>query len=143
MVSLKFNNFISFSPSWYCILYNVSWYANSEDRLVNIETWKNYLNTCWWRQPSIWTNDKKQFIYSDGFWMWCDNWGLYITIKWDFPNSKKISDYETVGLFVDDNYIYTTILISNDRTSYNYNKLLIYDLNTLELVYSQDVDSKD
>ncbi len=35
------------------------------------------------------------------------------------------------------------ILVSNNVTSYAYNKLLIYDLKTLKLVYSQDVDRKD
>ncbi len=127
-VSSKFGNFISFSPSWYYISYNVSWYENSGDRLVNIETWKNYLNICWYNQPNTWTNDKKQFIYWDGFWMGCVNWGLYITIKWDFPNVKKINDYETIGLYVDDIYIYTTILVSYDDITHAYNsKLLIYD----------------
>ncbi len=134
----------SFSPSWYYLLYNISYLEWSSSNLVNIATWKIYALKSSWVTANTWTKDKKQFIYwACGYGMWCDG-GLYITIKWDFPNTKKIYDGGVEWLYVDDSYIYTIGYDDNSNPGSEVTmKLLIYDLKTLKLVYSQDVDRKD
>jgi len=130
-----FSKFEWFSPSWYYILYSVWGYEYSASKLVDVKTWEVFLDILWWATMNTWTNDKAQFIYWQVGWI-ANEWWLYITIKWNFPKTKKINDYDILSWYVDDNYIYVKADIHNSNWE-NIEKLLIYNLKDLSLIYSK------
>lgn len=132
IASKEFGTFIWFSPSWYYILYNIWGYEYNASKLVDIKTWKVFLDIVWWVTMNTWTNDKAQFIYWQVGWIANDG-GLYITMKWIFPTTKKINDSNILAWYVDDNYIYVKTQDNNGENQ----KIFIYDLKDLKLVYSK------
>ncbi len=135
MTGEDFWSFINFSPSWYYLLYSSYGYEWQRNRLVDVKTGKVFLNIYWKITMNTWTNDKSQFIYWQVWWIG-NEWWLYITIKWNFPKTKKINDYDISSWYLDDNHIY----VKNIREySWDKNQLIIYDLKTLEEVFRKEI----
>ncbi len=134
-----FSNFVSFSPSWYYLLYTTVWFETAHSRLIDIKTGKIIIAIPFSISASLWTTDKKQFIY------WTEggigNWhGLYITKKWNFPEEILIQDKEPVfGIFADENYIYTIEWYPWEVSSWSHQYLKIYSLSTLKEVFSMKI----
>ncbi len=137
IMARDFSEFLWFSPSWYYILYTIWGYWWTSSKLVDVKTGKVFLDIVWWVSMNTWTKDRSQFIYWLQNWYFSE-WWLYITIKWSFPKTKKINDYDILSWYVDDNYIYVKAKIYNANGG-AIKKLLIYDLKDLSLVFIKNL----
>ncbi len=137
MIGMDFWNFVGFSPTWYYVLYTSYGYEWTKSILVDVETWKNIIETNSRISTFIWTPDKKQLIYWTIAGM-SDTWPhLYITKKWRFPEKILIQNSEEVRwLYVDENYFYTKEY--SEYKDKNYFK--VYSLKTLKEVFSKEIN---
>jgi hypothetical protein len=129
----SFRWFKEFSPSWYYIWYTIGWYEYSAYRLINTSNWNIVFDIDWSPTFSSWTKDKKQFVYGWSPWMSSVIW-LYITIKWKFPETKKILEDYILGWYLDSKYIY---LKTSDNDNNVYYKVI--DIKTLKVIYTWEL----
>ncbi len=129
--------FEEFSPSWYYLLYNYSWWEFGWLKMVDSKTWKSVIDIPY---PNFysWTKDRKQFIHWSEAWMTSGDW-LYITIKWSFPKTKLILDDSIISWYIDEKNIYliTCIYDSQSHNETYYKKTI--DIKTEKVIYSEEI----
>jgi len=84
---------IRLSPSWYYIELDWLWWESSDWKMINTNNWKTVLENDNWVLKSMWSSDRKRFIFETSQCEigWCDDdkW-TFITISWKFPKTTKL-----------------------------------------------------
>ena len=138
LMQKDFGHFLNFSPSGNYLLYSISGWEYEWALLVDSKTGKTVIKVDY-PEFSIWTLDRKQFIYAGGAVMgWCkDGCWLHITLKNSFPKDKILTADFVSGWYIDETrlYVKTYNYTTNKETFF----LKIYDLNTLDEIFSKEI----